>query len=473
MITDSKFLIRLERLSILHSEDPLAEKISKINDPKVSETDLYYDEVEENNYKMELSDAEFYTLLFNQYYEHKDPFVYCNSPVIEDLTIQTLPDDDNFDKTEEENLEDNVKSKQNSEEVLNVSFPEKFSSPKKAGLSALSDLLHTSIGVENPLSKYSFVGGSTIESSLMLNIILPFSNSKLTVQVIKSAMVSDVIGFILMKYIEKGIKPVLSKSHQNPDMYELKIADDDGEIDEDFPAVDKNRQMSVFQFKTFGLVALEKDNTANDGPKIIFIRVHLYSTIDIRHTTTVKCDPETLLSTIHETVCKKRQVSPDIYFLFLSDMKTSLDVSKSVSTLNGITELVMLRKSAGNSAGDVFLAKKQESDNNFDELKKMPKKLTNSADTSIYRRYLIKVKSTFGKPERIFCIDGEYIMLMPLNMEASDLPNVASVHVSKILQVVISKADKLLIIHFLKSEGNLGKTLEFEVSNATARRNLL
>ena len=477
MITDEKFMLMLSRLSILNTEDILSEKISKIEDPRIPFDSI---ENEPQDYFMSLSDTEFNALLYDAIYQVKEPFVYSNSPnLLTDLSLSRPRSAIPEEAASPNNLQDIAqveisKSKQQSEERIEIQFPETFTQPKQNSKisSALSTLLETTVGGENPLSKYSFVAGTTKETSVILNIIIPFSNSKLTIQVLKTSLVSDVIGFILMKYIEKGIKPLLPATQQASNCFELKIADDDGEIDEDFPAVDKNRQIQVFQFKTFGLVALENQVATPDGPITIFLRVHLYSTIDIRHTTTVKCDGATLLSTIHETVCKKRQVSPDLYFLFLNDMKTPLDVNKNVGTLNGTTELVMLRKSAGVSAGDVFLTKKSETDSNLDELKKMPKKMTNSDGTSVYKRYIVKIKSTFAKPEKIFCIDGEYLLLMPINADASEISNIISIHISKVSLVFAPKSDKVVTINFLKTEGTLGKYLEFEVSTSIIRRTI-
>eukprot|EP00835_Amoeboradix_gromovi_P006328 NODE_726_length_4776_cov_0.427106.p1 type:complete len:510 gc:universal NODE_726_length_4776_cov_0.427106:613-2142(+) len=474
MITDEKFLLLISRLSILNTEDNLAEKISDISDPRTPEDSL-------RNYTgkpsclLNLTDDEFNVLLFDTLFSKKPPFVYSSSPPIDDLNLEELPKIPN-DQIQNNSDSYEIKgSKTPSDERLSVGFPESFTKLKPAQRSsALANLLLTSVGTENPLSKFSFVSGSSKETSVFLNIFIPFSNSNLSIQVLKTALVSDVIGYVLMKYIEKGIKPLLPDNKQTTNAFELKIADDDGEIDEDFPAVDKNRQISVFQFKNFGLVVLDKEMQSKDGQNIIFLRVHLYSTIDIRHTTTFKCDGTTLLSTIHETVCKKRQVSPDLYFLFLNDMKTPLDINKNVATLNGITELVMLRKSAGVSAGDVFLTKKSEiNDLNLDELKKMPRKLSNAADTSIYKRYNVKIKSLFGKEEKIFCIDGEYVLIMPTIAETTELSSIISIHLSKVSQIATQKSDKTVLLNFIKSEGPLGKSLEFEVGNSAIKRKLL
>ncbi len=469
MINDERFLLLLSRLAILRSEDPLSEKTSKIKDARIPLTQLDEKSLKENLTR--LTDKEYQCLVYDTVFNTKEPFIYSNSPPLTFLNVNDIQNEQHLKVTAALEASLVIKTGHTSLDRLTIDFPEDFSPTKQLiTKSGLSTLLNSNIDSENPLAKYSLVSGSIPTQSLVLKIVFSFSKATLSIQILKTAFVIDVIGYILMKYIEQEYKPPIVPEMMSPDHFELKIADEDGDIDDDFPSVDKNRQISVFQFTCFGLVPLEKEIAAKDTIKMIFLRVHLYSTIDIRHTTTVKCDNSTLLSTIHETVCKKRQVSPELFILYLSDMKTPLDVTKNVGTLNGIIELVMLRKSAGVSAGDVFLTKKSEIEINTDDLKKMPKKINETEDTSIYKRYQIKVKGNFGsKPEKILCLDGEYLLLMPPVMDSNDLSNIISVHISKIAQAYFPKSDKMLTIQFYKNEPPLGKQIEFEVITTPRR----
>nr|XP_054769405.1 target of rapamycin complex 2 subunit MAPKAP1-like [Lytechinus pictus] len=82
----------------------------------------------------------------------------------------------------------------------------------------------------------------------------------LKVVVTNNAKVQDLIGLICWHYVNKGLQPELK---ENVESYCLMIAEEDGEVDMDFPALDSREVISKFGFNTLALV--EKDAPEDDG----------------------------------------------------------------------------------------------------------------------------------------------------------------------------------------------------------------
>uniref|UniRef100_A0A8C6STA5 Target of rapamycin complex 2 subunit MAPKAP1 n=1 Tax=Neogobius melanostomus TaxID=47308 RepID=A0A8C6STA5_9GOBI len=73
----------------------------------------------------------------------------------------------------------------------------------------------------------------------------------MTVVTIANARVHDLIGLICWQYTSEGREP---KLNDNVNAYCLHIAEDDGEVDTDFPPLDSNEPIHKFGFSTLALV---------------------------------------------------------------------------------------------------------------------------------------------------------------------------------------------------------------------------
>lgn len=73
----------------------------------------------------------------------------------------------------------------------------------------------------------------------------PNKSGPLEVVVISSARIRDLIGLICWQYTNEGREPKLS---YDIDRYCLRIAEDNGEVDPDFPSLNPNEQLSKFNF---------------------------------------------------------------------------------------------------------------------------------------------------------------------------------------------------------------------------------
>ena len=80
--------------------------------------------------------------------------------------------------------------------------------------------------------------------------------------------------------------------------------------------------------------------------QMLFIKVHLYSTLEVKQTTTVALAGDMLLADVLQLCCKKRKIDPNDYTLKMADTKTDIPLDRTLESL-GISELCLLKKSSG------------------------------------------------------------------------------------------------------------------------------
>ncbi|GFS72957.1 target of rapamycin complex 2 subunit MAPKAP1 [Nephila pilipes] len=153
-----------------------------------------------------------------------------------------------------------------SEQELLQLFPKKdLSKPKEANQqvkSALSEALELFPAVpNNPFGEYARFDGRVNRSApskkiLIYLTMLPPAERNYGMEVIclSNAKVHDLIGLICWMYTNEGKKPKLKPSVSN---YCLKIAEETGEVDEDFPNLDANEYVGKFGFPCLALIERE------------------------------------------------------------------------------------------------------------------------------------------------------------------------------------------------------------------------
>uniref|UniRef100_A0A8C3AYH0 Target of rapamycin complex 2 subunit MAPKAP1 n=1 Tax=Cyclopterus lumpus TaxID=8103 RepID=A0A8C3AYH0_CYCLU len=113
--------------------------------------------------------------------------------------------------------------------------------------------------LNNPFNEYSkFDGkghiGTTATKKIDVYLSMQLAQEKvhpMTVVTIANARVHDLIGLICWQYTSEGREP---KLNENVNAYCLHIAEDDGEVDTDFPPLDSNEPIHKFGFSTLALV---------------------------------------------------------------------------------------------------------------------------------------------------------------------------------------------------------------------------
>ncbi|WWC86806.1 uncharacterized protein L201_001685 [Kwoniella dendrophila CBS 6074] len=127
----------------------------------------------------------------------------------------------------------------------------------------------------NPFaSLYARVAAPPSAPSLSLEMYFPHSKKPadpIVSKVRKDATVEEVTGFGLYKYWEDGRLPLLSEEDDEVKWsaigWGLRIVEDDGEVDEDFPPLDRDSQISKFSYGQFAIVEATEEQIRQNAAK--------------------------------------------------------------------------------------------------------------------------------------------------------------------------------------------------------------
>lgn len=115
-------------------------------------------------------------------------------------------------------------------------------SPSDSGASVLTNKIRGALssGANIFAKDYSFVGGKGEPNPIRLKIYFPFSaepQRPILVSIKRDATVEEAIGYSLFQYVEEKMQPLLDSivSINRISAWNMRICEDDGAIDEDFP----------------------------------------------------------------------------------------------------------------------------------------------------------------------------------------------------------------------------------------------
>ncbi|THH19606.1 hypothetical protein EW146_g1597 [Bondarzewia mesenterica] len=367
--------------------------------------------------------------------------------------------------------------------------------------SALTSLLASSDS-SNPFSDlYSAISGRGVPASASTTITIFFPHAgepagkPMELNVRKDATMEEVLGFSLWNYWEEAWQPRLD---QREDVSEdllsavgwvLRIAEDNGEVDEDFPPPDRTGKISKFNFDVYavleatpiqiqqnkvlqgkiqrspsrvaakvkkpeplavpnlafpgtsgpGTSAVLSSTLGNSlfstslgpspsyGPQM-FLRIRVLDTADAVHiSTTIPVSATMYMQEALELVCRKRKLqNPKEYALLLGDMSILIPLDRTVASLQGKSELMLVKRSMLPQLGaDVGRQTGKTTDPNASIFKRMsdvPEVQYGLAGdyTAAYKKYSVfrKMPMLVGRHERVLAIDGAYIHIMPSSNKA-------------------------------------------------------
>ncbi|KAK0444951.1 stress-activated map kinase interacting protein 1-domain-containing protein [Desarmillaria tabescens] len=419
--------------------------------------------------------------------------------------------------------------------------------PKPPAVSALSAMLKSAGTTTNPFSElYSLISGRGENASSYVQVYFPHAqgprNKAMELSVRKDASVEEVIGFALWTYWEEGWKPKLDEGLTEEDEkwntqlsaigWILRIAEDDGEVDDDFPPPDRMGKIVKFNADAYAVleanpaqvaqnrilqskiqrrpsrtaVAKKPQNQnqnpgslppaattgapvfgsnlgslplstslglSSSGPQM-FLRIRVADAADAGHiSTTIPVSAEMYMQEALEMVCRKRKLdNPKEYALLLADMSILIPLDRTVASLQGKRELVIIKKSR--LGGDVLKGAGRTTDPNasiFKRISDTPEvKLSSALDyTAAYKKYTIsrKMPMLVAKQEKTLAIDGVYIHIMPSTNKAKavfDNGKTYSYHIKSIVDC--QQSTKSSNIFKLVLTGN--KRYDFEAESPKA-----
>lgn len=196
---------------------------------------------------------------------------------------------------------------------------------------------------------------------------------KIDITVKKDANVQEVIGYTLYEYVNKEGRPNIPISLYDTSLWSVRIAEEDGTIDDDFPALDRSRQIHKFGYDSFALcnsISFDETNTkpesvaptetislkssereanlAVDSSEAVFLKVHLYSTTDMRQATKIHVPVHIKFKDIFQQLCLKYKYDPKEYVLKLIEGMIDIPLDKTLEELE-VTECCIVKRN--NSLG--------------------------------------------------------------------------------------------------------------------------
>ncbi|THV04470.1 hypothetical protein K435DRAFT_649347, partial [Dendrothele bispora CBS 962.96] len=396
--------------------------------------------------------------------------------------------------------------------------------------SALSAMLASSSSSPNPFAEtYASISGRGVAPAQRVAIRVFFPRATGTkdggrdrgknkvregmeFSVRKDATVEEVIGFALWSYWEEGWLPALDHglpkgSGDETEEEErrvrlsavgwiLRITEDDGEIDDDFPPPDRSGKISKFNADGFAVLeantsqiaqnklleaklassrpaivkatsdkstmlapaagagaagtvltptgqssalassligsaplSISLGPSASQGPQM-FLRIRIADNADAVHvSTTIPVSTGMYMQEVLDTVCRKPMLglgNPGDYALLVSKHRIYIPLDRTVASLQGERELLLVKRSMLPSMGvDVMKAGKTTDPNAsiFKRNSDTPEvKLSSTLDfTAAYKKYTIyrKLPMLVARQEKTLAIDGGYVHIMPSTNNAA------------------------------------------------------
>ncbi|XP_023400692.1 target of rapamycin complex 2 subunit MAPKAP1 isoform X5 [Loxodonta africana] len=249
-------------------------------------------------------------------------------------------------------------SKQSAQELKSLfekkSLKEKPPSSGKQSILSVR-LEQCPLQLNNPFNEYSKFDGKGhvgTTATKKIDVYLPLHSSQdrllpMTVVTMASARVQDLIGLICWQYTSEGREP---KLNDNVSAYCLHIAEDDGEVDTDFPPLDSNEPIHKFGFSTLALV--EKYSSPGlTSKESLFVRInaaHGFSLIQVDNTkVTMK---EILLKAVKRRKGSQKISGPQYRLEKQSEPNIAVDLESTLES-QSTWEFCLVRENSSRADG--------------------------------------------------------------------------------------------------------------------------
>ncbi|KAJ4468737.1 stress-activated map kinase interacting protein 1-domain-containing protein [Lentinula aciculospora] len=390
-----------------------------------------------------------------------------------------------------------------------ISFSRKAVTPLRPLQSSLTAMLGATNNTSNPFAElYAAISGRGEAAATHVSVFFPHAREPrgkaMELNVRKDATVEEVIGFALWNYWEEGWLPKLdegiSEGEDGQQAREirlsavgwvLRLTEDDGEVDDDFPPPDRTGKIVKFNADGFAVIeatttqvgqnqilenkiqrrpsrtsgarkpdlgkssaltlpsyagapsssAIFSSSLANGsvplstslgpisshGPQM-FLRVRIADNADAVHvSTTIPVSSGMYMQEVLELVCRKRKIANSGDFaLLLADLRLFIPLDRTVASLQGKRELLLVKKSMLPQMGVDVMKAGRTTDPNASIFKRMSDspevKLSSTLDfTAAYKKYTIyrKLPMLVARQEKTLAIDGQYVHIMPSTNKAA------------------------------------------------------
>ncbi|TFK47558.1 hypothetical protein OE88DRAFT_1738476 [Heliocybe sulcata] len=303
-------------------------------------------------------------------------------------------------------------------------FARRITLPARPAKSALTAMLASSStnSSSNPFTElYAAISGRADADSISVKIFFPHGQEAkaMDLSVRKDATFEEVVGFALWSYWEEGWAPRLDEGlgGEEDEKREvrlsavgwiLRIAEDDGEVDEDFPPPDRTAKIAKFNFDAYavleaspsqvqqnkvlegklqrrpsrvmaakkkveatpaglappgltglgtsamlgstlassqGMLSSSLGPSSSYGPQV-FLRIRIAEAVDaVQVYTTIQVSSGMYMQEVLEVVCRKRKLpDPNQYALILQEQNILVPLDRTVASLEGKKDLILAKR---------------------------------------------------------------------------------------------------------------------------------
>lgn len=92
---------------------------------------------------------------------------------------------------------------------------------------------------------------------------------------------------------------------------------------------------------------IEEAQSPTTAAQTVLLRVHLYSTLEIKQTTIMQMPTNLTMQEVFNRICSKRNYDQKLYILKMADTKTDVPLDKTLLQLDTIEFCVLKRSSGG------------------------------------------------------------------------------------------------------------------------------
>ncbi|KAI0826522.1 stress-activated map kinase interacting protein 1-domain-containing protein [Trametes gibbosa] len=441
--------------------------------------------------------------------------------------------------------------------------------PRRPTKSALTAMLAATSNTSssNPFAElYSAISGRAESESIIVRVYFPTARKPegqaLELTVRKDATVEEVLGYALWTYWEEGWLPKIDEGLSGEDDpkwevkcsavgWTLRIAEEDGEVDEDFPPPDRMGKISKFNLDAYavleanpsqlqqnkileskiqrrisrvvgkkkstgllsapsvapnlilptdtllgspgsfvGMISSSIGPSTSHGPPT-FLRIRIASAADEpgHISTTIQASGGMYMAEVLDAVCQKRKLnSPKDYALVVEvgDMKMNIPLDRTVRSLQGKRELILMTKSMLSQYGVEVRERKGTTDPNASifttDVAIQEQSLSKMFELmNAYRKYTVyrKVPMLVARSARTLAIDGGYIharirtfqsatCIIPTATKAKhvfDSGKTSSYHLKSVVTCSQSSKNSAMFKLIVHSGAETSKRYEFEAES--------
>ncbi|KKY39368.1 putative stress-activated map kinase-interacting protein [Diaporthe ampelina] len=342
-----------------------------------------------------------------------------------------------------------------------------------------------------PFESFATLSGKGEASPLMIRIYAPFSkNPSKPYEVLirrnvrednagdRPVNVADLIGLALWRYNDESLEPSLPSDKLNVNWWTLKMVEEGGEVDDDFPPFDRTKP--VISFATAA-------NNKNEGmrPTAVMPRFDAPPGQII----TLDVTTDMYIEEVLELVCRKRNLDKNFHILKIPNSGAIALLDRPVSAIGTMQDLELHRRRFGDPTlsqspvshspgGRLLFSELGVGGKKSSKTKGVPHPLAKEAlaqeelsRNNNFRRYVVYRKQTMrfaGLNERLFAIEGEYVHVTPSSGGkplADSSSKTTTVHFSNVVGCNLSRRHPSQFKFVILRDGET-KRYDFETKSA-------